>query len=170
MSFSRRFGRRVAAVLAVGALTTTLAAPQVTAQPAAPSDRQAPVVVGAFDFTESRVLAELYAGALRAAGLPATVRQSTNRERLAPALIAGRVDVVPEYRSTFTEYLNRRANGADAQVVASNRQAATLRAGRALARPLDLRLLVPSKAEDVNAFAVTRAFSTSSVSASKRPR
>lgn len=160
MSSSHRFGSVLVAVLAVGALTTAVAAPQVTAQPAAPADRPAPVVVGAFDFTESRVLAELYAGALRAAGVPATVRQSTNRERLAPALIAGRVDVVPEYLGTFTEYLNRRANGADAKTVASNRPAATLKAGRALARPVDLRLLTPSKAEDVNAFAVTRAFST----------
>ena len=159
MSLSRRFRRPLAVAIAAGAVTMALAAPAVAAQPAMPADRPAPVVVGAFDFTESRVLAELYAGALRAAGIPATVRQSTNRERLAPALIRGRVDVVPEYLGTFTEYLNRRVNGADAAIVASNRPVATLRAGRALARPLGLRLLTPSTAEDVNAFAVTRAFS-----------
>jgi len=156
----RRVVRRATALASACAVAMTVTAPVVAAQPAAPSDRRSPIVVGAFDFTESRVLAELYAGALRAAGVPATVRQSTNRERLAPALIGGRVDVVPEYLGTFTEYLNRRANGADAKPVASNRGRATLRAGRALARPLGLRLLTPSTAEDVNAFAVTRAFST----------
>lgn len=160
MSILRRsVGAGLGAAVAIG-LALAPAAASVAEQPAAPSARAESVVVGAFDFTEGRVLAELYAGALRASGVAATVRQSSNRERLAPALIAGRVDVVPEYLGTFTEYLNRRENGIDATTVASNSVAATLRAGRALARPEGLRLLKPSPAEDVNAFAVTRAFST----------
>jgi osmoprotectant transport system substrate-binding protein len=144
----------------LGAGIVAAAPAAVAEQPATPSARAQSVVVGAFDVTESRVLAELYAGALRAAGIKATVRQSTNRERLAPALIAGRVDVVPEYLGTFTEYLNRRENGTDAPTVASSSVAGTLRAGRALAKPEGLRLLKPAPAENVNAFAVTRAFAT----------
>jgi osmoprotectant transport system substrate-binding protein len=64
---------------------------------AAPPDPDA-VVIAAFDFPESQVLAELYAQALEAADVP--VRRELGlgtREFVEPALQQGLVDLVPEY-------------------------------------------------------------------------
>ncbi len=72
------------------------------------------VVVGAANFPESMTLAELYKIALNAAGFQATVQQSTNREVYEPALERGEITVFPEYAATITEFLNKKANGANA--------------------------------------------------------
>jgi osmoprotectant transport system substrate-binding protein len=116
------------------------------------------VTIGAFNFTESQILAELYAGVLESAGFDVTIKQSTNREVLAPALQAGEVQVVPEYLGTYTEFLNLAENGPDAPAVASGDVDQTWAAGRALAEAVGVRLLEPSPAADQNAFAVTAAF------------
>ena len=117
-----------------------------------------PITIGAFNFTESQILAELYAGVLRKAGVEVSITQSTNREVLQPALAAGEVQVVPEYLGTLTEFLNVKVNGPDAPSVANNNVERTLVAARELAEPLGITLLEPSPAEDVNAFAVTADF------------
>jgi osmoprotectant transport system substrate-binding protein len=116
------------------------------------------VTIGAFNFTESQILAELYAGVLGAAGFDATIKQSTNREVLAPALQSGEVQVIPEYLGTYTEFLNLAENGPDAPAVASGDVDQTWAAGRALADAVGVTLLEPSPAADQNAFAVTAAF------------
>jgi len=116
------------------------------------------ISVGAFNFTESQILAELYAGVLQEAGYQVTIQQSTNREVLGPALESGEVQVVPEYLGTYTEYLNRSTNGPDALVVASGDVELTWAEGKALAEERGITLLNPSPAADQNAFAVTRAF------------
>lgn len=117
-----------------------------------------PVTIGAFNFTESQILAELYAGVLNNAGVDTSVLQSTNREVLAAALEAGQVQIVPEYVGTFTEFLNRAANGPDAPTLASGDLDMTWLEGQSLAEPLGITLLDPSPAADQNAFAVTAAF------------
>ncbi|MFM1918283.1 MAG: hypothetical protein RJB01_1798 [Actinomycetota bacterium] len=137
--------------------STATSAASEQASATAPADLGS-ITIGAFNFTESQILAELYAGVLGTAGYNVDVLQSTNREVLQPALEAGEVQVVPEYLSTFTEFLNRAVNGPDAAPVASNDVAATLSAARSLAEPLGITVLEPSPAEDVNAFAVSGAF------------
>jgi osmoprotectant transport system substrate-binding protein len=122
------------------------------------SSNESSITVGAFNFTESQILAELYAGVLTEAGFDVSILQSTNREVLGPALEAGEVQVVPEYLGTFTEYLNRATNGPDAPALASGDVTATWQAGQALAEAQGITLLEPSPAADQNAFAVTRAF------------
>ena len=68
-------------------------------------DADEALIVGAFDFPESEVLAELYAQALSAAGVPTRlVEQRGPREVLAPALEQGVVDLVPEYLGTATSF------------------------------------------------------------------
>jgi osmoprotectant transport system substrate-binding protein len=116
------------------------------------------ITIGAFNFTESQILAELYAGVLAEAGFETSVLQSTNREVLASALEAGEVQVVPEYVGTFTEFLNRATNGPDAPTLASGDLDMTWLEGQGLAEPLGITLLDPSPAADQNAFAVTAAF------------
>ena len=119
-----------------------------------------PVTIGAFNFTESQILAALYAGVLRTAGVEVTIAESTNREALQPALEAGEVQVVPEYLGTFTEFLNAKQNGADAPSMANNNVERTLAAARELAEQVGTVLLEPSTAADVNAFAVTADFAS----------
>jgi osmoprotectant transport system substrate-binding protein len=144
------------------AATSAASAAPSAAESAAPEsaapEELGSITVGAFNFTESQILAELYAGVLRTAGYEVDVVQSTNREVLQPALEAGEVQVVPEYLGTFTEFLNLKVNGPDAAPAASNDEAATLTAARALAEPLGISVLEPSPAQDVNAFAVSGAF------------
>jgi len=116
------------------------------------------ITIGAFNFTESQILAQLYSGVLTEAGYNASVLDSTNREVLQPALETGEVQVVPEYLGTFTEFLNRKVNGPEATPVASGDVDATYTEAKALAEPLGITVLTPSPAADQNAFAVTREF------------
>jgi osmoprotectant transport system substrate-binding protein len=123
------------------------------------------VTVASFNFPESVLLADLYAGVLKKAGFNVIVRPNLGaREIVEPALqkgsAGGGVDLVPEYLSTFTEFLNNKVNGANAAPKASSNVASTLAAGNALAGPLNIVLLNPSSATDENAFAVTKSFAT----------
>ncbi|WP_255363251.1 glycine betaine ABC transporter substrate-binding protein [Geodermatophilus sp. DSM 45219] len=118
-----------------------------------------PVVVGGANFTESTILANVYADVLRAAGFDASVREVGNRELYLPALISGsELQVFPEYLSTATEFLNRQVNGSDAEPVASGDVQETVSALQPLAEQAGLVFGEPSEAADQNAFAVTRAF------------
>ncbi len=116
------------------------------------------VVVGAGNFSESATLAELYAGVLTAAGYDASTQAIGNRETYEPALEAGELTVVPEYVGTLTEFLNKKANGADAAAVASADLDATVAELTALGEGVGLVFGAPSQAQDQNAFAVTTAF------------
>lgn len=140
------------------AAAVTMAGALATACSSGGADK---VTVGAFNFTESQILAELYAGVLTEAGFGVTIQQSTNREVLGPALEAGEVQVVPEYLGTYTEYLNRSINGPDAPAVASGNVDQTWQEGQVLAESRGITLLDPSPAADQNAFAVTRAYAES---------
>ncbi|MFE8915078.1 ABC transporter substrate-binding protein [Streptomyces globisporus] len=119
------------------------------------------LVVGSASFTESKVLAELYAQILGDAGYSASVTTVKNRELYEPSLEKGEIDVVPEYAATIAEFLNAKVNGAkEAQEkpVASGDADATVAALKKLAAPLGLTVLPPGKAVDQNAFAVSEEF------------
>lgn len=116
------------------------------------------LTVGAYDFTESRILANLFAEVLAKAGYRTSVSVQPTRDEAEPALERGEVDVVPDYLGTFTNQLNARVHGSAAKPVASGDWRATLRTLRALARTRHLVVLDPSRAADQDAFAVTRAF------------
>ena len=76
--------------------------------------------VAAYNFGESQIVANLYAGALNAAGQPAEVKTLTNREIIIPAAEDNQIQVVPEYAGTLTEFLNKQVNGPDAPAQASS--------------------------------------------------
>jgi len=118
------------------------------------------VVVGGANFNESQILANVYADVLKAAGFDASVKPVTNREVYEPALERGELSVVPEYVGTLTEFLNKKANGADAQALASSDLDATVSALSGLAEKKGLKVLKPAEAADQNAFAVTKTFAT----------
>jgi glycine betaine/choline ABC-type transport system substrate-binding protein len=115
-------------------------------------------VIGAADFSESEVLANLYALLAQKAGYTTEIKTVTTREIYEPALEAGQIDIVPDYAATFTEYLNDKKNGANAPVVATTDKDTTLVQLNKLAAPLGLKALEPSDAADENAFAVTTTF------------
>jgi osmoprotectant transport system substrate-binding protein len=116
------------------------------------------IVIGAAGFGESQILANVYALALKAAGFDASVKPVTNREVYEPALENGQLDVFPEYVGTLTEFLNKKANGANATAKASSDLDATVAALKELATAKGLNVLIPSAAADQNAFAVTKNF------------
>lgn len=116
------------------------------------------VVVGAFNFSESATLANIYAQTLAAVGFDASVKTVGNREVAEPALEKGSIDVMPEYVGTLTEFINKAENGADAEPQASGDLDATVEALRGLGDQVGLVFGEPSPAQDQNAFAVTQAF------------
>jgi len=116
------------------------------------------VAVGAADFTESTVLANVYADVLKSAGFDASVQAVGNRDLYLKALEAGQIQAFPEYLATVTEALNAQVNGANPTPVASGDVQKTLAAGQGLAAKKNLKFGTPSGAADQNAFAVTKAF------------
>jgi osmoprotectant transport system substrate-binding protein len=114
-----------------------------------------PIAVGGAGFTESTVLANVYADALKAAGFDATVREVGSRELYLQALEAGtEIQAFPEYLATATEFLD----GDETRQVASGNVDETLAALQPLAQAAGLAFGKPSAAVDQNAFAVTTAF------------
>ncbi|MFC8915462.1 glycine betaine ABC transporter substrate-binding protein [Streptomyces sp. NPDC057116] len=119
------------------------------------------LVVGSAGFTESAVLAEMYAQVLKDAGYRTSIKTVENRELYEPSLEKGEIDVVPEYAATLAEFLNAKVNGPKAveeKPVASSDAAATVTALEKLAGPRGLKVLPAGSAVDQNAFAVTREF------------
>jgi osmoprotectant transport system substrate-binding protein len=117
-------------------------------------DGSGSIKVGGANFTESTVLANIYADVLKQAGYDASVQEVGNRELYLKALEAGDIQVFPEYLSTFTEFLD----GDEAKQVASGDVQKTLDALKPLAEKAGLTVGEPSDAADQNAFAVTKEF------------
>ncbi|MDQ1009209.1 osmoprotectant transport system substrate-binding protein [Streptomyces sp. V4I23] len=161
--------RVAGAVLGVVALVGSLAAcggesleqEKDSAASAGGSREKGTLVVGAAAFTESKVLAELYAQLLADAGYETSVTTVKNRELYEPSLEKGEIDVVPEYAATVAEFLNAKVNGPKApeeKPVASSDVGATVAALTELAEPRGLKVLDAGEAVDQNAFAVSREF------------
>jgi len=106
------------------------------------------IVVGSADFTESVLLAEIYAGALEAKGVK--VDKTLNigsREAYIPALQDGSIDLIPEYTGVLATYFNEDASATESDAVYEELEAAL---------PDTLAVLDKSEAEDKDAIAVTR--------------
>jgi osmoprotectant transport system substrate-binding protein len=113
------------------------------------------VVIGSAPFSESVIVANMYAGALQADGYQVTVRKGLGqREIYLPALQKGGkdngIDLVPEYVGTLLEFVNKNAGEASGDLDA------TVTKLRARLEPMGLTALTPSPAADQNAFAVTK--------------
>jgi osmoprotectant transport system substrate-binding protein len=116
------------------------------------------LTIGSAGFTESDLLAQMYALLLDQAGYKTSMLTVANRELYEPALESGQIDVVPEYAATFADWLNAKTHGAGAPPVGSPDLATTMKALRSLAAPRGLTVLDPGRAVDQNAFAVTAAY------------
>ncbi|MFI0712780.1 ABC transporter substrate-binding protein [Streptomyces inhibens] len=148
------------AVLTLLGLTACAGGPSLetrAAITASPGDSR-DLAIGSAGFTESELLAQMYAALLRHAGYRTHVLTVGNRELYEPALEAGQIDVVPEYAATFADWLNAKNKGSKAPPVASPDLGATLRALRRLAGSRGLTVLQAGRAVDQNAFAVSAAY------------
>jgi osmoprotectant transport system substrate-binding protein len=116
-----------------------------------PTRSQDAIVVGAFGFTESEILAELYAQALEAKGYPTgPVLIAGPRELMQPALAEGLIDVVPEYAGSALTFLTVGATEGSASIDATHD------ALRRVVSSLGVVALAPARAQDSNAIVVTR--------------
>ncbi|MFD6492722.1 ABC transporter substrate-binding protein [Streptomyces sp. NPDC060188] len=158
--------RRGATTLAVLVLATALLTGGCGTGPSletrgdvtAPPGDSRNLTVGSAGFTESDLLAQMYALLLGQAGYKTSMLTVANRELYEPALESGQIDVVAEYAATFADWLNAKTNGADAPPVGSPDLDATMTALRKLAAPRGLSVLDPGRAVDQNAFAVTKEY------------
>lgn len=105
------------------------------------------IAVGSTNFSEQLLLANIYAGALRAQGVEVTTRLNLgSREVVMPALESGEIDIVPEYTGALLSYLGVEDVGSGAEEIAE---------ALAGALPEGIAMLAPSPAQDANALAVT---------------
>ena len=143
--------RAACLVLAVACVACTTAS---SGAPAAgrPARGSAVITVGSFDFPESILLAYLYADVLAGKGYPVRVLPDLGtRELVDPALMAGLIQLVPEYTGSALEFTSLGRVHATASVATT---------ATALAKSMAARGLVtgrPAAAQDGNAIVVTAA-------------
>lgn len=155
-------GRRRIALATLVLLSGCTTGPSLENQGAvtAPPGDSKHLTIGSAGFTESDLLAQMYALLLNQAGYQTSMLTVANRELYEPALESGQIDVVAEYAATFADWLNVKTNGADAPPVGSPDLDATMAALRELATPRGLTVLDAGRAVDQNAFAVSEAYAT----------
>jgi osmoprotectant transport system substrate-binding protein len=141
----------LALALACAACTTASSgAPRFAAQ--GPDAGRAVIGVGSFNFPESVLLAYLYADALAGKGYPVRVLPNLGtRELVDPALMAGLVQLVPEYSGSALEFVSLGRVHPTANVAATASALARSMAGRGLVTGR------PAAAQDGNAIVVTAA-------------
>jgi osmoprotectant transport system substrate-binding protein len=149
----RRLARAVGLALALACAACTTSGGRGPPASAPEGDAGPTVItVGSFDFPESVLLAYLYAGALSARGYPVRVLPDLgSRELVDPALMAGLIQVVPEYTGSALEFVSLGRAQATASVMATARALASWMAARGVITA------EPAAAQDGNAIVVTGA-------------
>ncbi|MDF8262815.1 ABC transporter substrate-binding protein [Luteipulveratus flavus] len=106
------------------------------------------IKVGAADFPESQLLAQLYAGALKAKGVNASATDPIGaREAYLTALKDGSIQVMPEYTGSLLTYLDKSATAKDPDQVY---------AALKTKLPANQVVLDKSAAEDKNSMVVSK--------------
>ncbi len=140
----------LALAVTCAACTTAGLAPRVTA--GGPGTGRPVITVGSFNFPESVLLAYLYSGVLAGKGYPVRVLPGLGtRELVDPALMAGLVQLVPEYTGSALEFASLGRMHATASAAGTARALARSMAGRGLVTGR------PAAAQDGNAIVVTAA-------------
>ena len=111
-----------------------------------------PIVVGAANFTESQILAEVYAQALTAKGLTASTKPPIgSREVYIKALQDNSIQIVPEYTGNLLLFVDKSATATTADELASALPTAL--------KPDNLQIGKISAAADQDVYVVTKEFS-----------
>jgi osmoprotectant transport system substrate-binding protein len=149
-----------AAVLAPLALVAACGTgPSTASGGESPSGGGGHVTIVGQGYTEMEIMSNMYADLLQKAGYTTTIKTVADRNLYGPALESGKVDISADYTSSMTEFLNEQINGADAKPVASPDIDKTIAELTKLGKQKGVEPLKPAKAQDANAFAVTKAFS-----------
>ncbi len=146
--------RRVTLTIAVAFALAACAPANASGPPSTWPSRQAnpsAIRIGAFDFTESAILAELYGQALEAKGFKVAYHLNLgSREIVDPALEQGFLDLVPEYLGSGLGFATLgRITGSRSTLAAARRELAAALAPRGLVA------LASARASDQNAVVVT---------------
>jgi len=147
----RRPWRSVLGALAVGGCLGVAACGGDSEEPPTPAALgDDAITVASFDFAESELLAEIYGQALEARGyrVERALRLGP-RELVAPALVSGLIEFVPEYAGTALQFLGLGSAEPSAEVSATHEALAEVLEGT------DLVALDPAPAQDANAVVVT---------------
>jgi osmoprotectant transport system substrate-binding protein len=143
-----------AAALVVGVLAIAgcgAGGDPLTKETSKAADKPAPkdaIAVGSANFPESALLAEIYAGALKAKGVQVTTKLNIgSREAYLGGLQDGSIDLVPEYTGNLLQYYDKKATAKTADEVFAALPAAL---------PDKLIVLDKAAAEDKDAVAVTK--------------
>ncbi|WP_076459191.1 glycine betaine ABC transporter substrate-binding protein [Limosilactobacillus caccae] len=106
--------KRISLLLAVALLFLSVMVPQN-----ALAARQRPIIVGSKNFTESKVVSEIYALALIDAGYSVIRKPNIANSFVYQAVKTGQIDVYPEYTGTIVEtYLKKNGSGKTAAQMA----------------------------------------------------
>ncbi len=133
---------------AIGAMLIAVALVAAACSSGDDSQDGTTIVIGSANFTESELIAEIYAQALEAKGFSVDRKFNVGtRDVYAPALEAGELHLVPEYVGSALTYLGGEA---------SSDVEATTDALRAAWAPKGLSVLEPAPAQDKNGFVVTK--------------
>lgn len=130
-------------------LATSSATAGASSAATSPTAGTTPIKIGSADFSESQLLAAIYAGALKAKGVNASATDPIgSRETYLKGLTDGSIQVMPEYTGALALYYKK-----DMAETAADKVYAALKA----ALPADLTVLDPSAAEDNDSITVTKA-------------
>ncbi|MGI3782407.1 MAG: glycine betaine ABC transporter substrate-binding protein [Janthinobacterium lividum] len=111
-----------------------------------------PIIVGAANFTESQVLAEVYAQALKAKGLDASTKPPIgSREVYIKALQDNSIQIVPEYTGNLLLFVDKNATATTQEELANALPTAL--------QPDNLKIGKVSAAADQDVYVVTKEFS-----------
>jgi len=125
-------------------------------QPSAPGSASGsaagmPIVVGSADFTESKILAEIYSQALKAKGVESSTKLGIgSREIYIKAVQDGSITAVPEYTGNRLSHFDVNATASTAEEVEKSLPAVL---------PPGLKVLKASPAVDQDVYVVTKDFS-----------
>ena len=109
--------------------------------------------IAAFNFSESELIAEIYAQALERAGVPVErLGRIGSREVVQPALELGLIDLVPEYAGTMLSFVSLGANEPTFD------SWATMSELREALKPRGMVALEPANAQNKNSVIVTQSF------------
>ena len=124
---------------------------QPSASGSASGAQAGPVVVGSADFTESKILAEIYSQALKAKGVDSSTKLGIgSREIYTKALQDGSISAVPEYTGNLLLNFDANAAATTAEEVEKSLPAVL---------PPGLKVLKASPAVDQDVYVVTKEFS-----------
>ena len=132
--------------LAVALAACTSSPGHVSPAAGKPASRAGTVItVGSFDFPESVLLAQIYGQALAAEKFPVRILPNLGpREVVDPALVAGLIQLVPEYAGSALEFFSLGRLSATSDARAANRTLAKSVAGRGLQPAENITPLVRS--------------------------